>query len=1166
MVQRIRPFLFLLLLVTAVWPVFAGGGPQNVLVVMNARSGESLEIGNAYRRARDIPYRNVLVLDTATTFSVAYQTYLDEIETPIRAYLKHQQLEDEITQIVLTRGVPQRVAHENGRAVASLLAAMGLGANGASSPNRLRNPYLNAPMAFTPRPTTLRGMYLVTVLQGFHTGDIQQLISQGVTADGTAPDGRFLLQASPQIPPAANKAAANLLAMRGYAVEAVNAPPADLTGLMAYLSGGAFSGISKDTVMASSFRPGALADLAQNFSAAENNFDETAPPVLLPVSWFVRAGATGVHGVIGDASFSTLPLVGNQAVLLDRYTSGFSLAESFYAALPVLNWQNLVIGDPLCTPYAQRPTVTVELEPRPLTGLVPIRVTATSPVAGTSIGRVDVLVDDRAPQTIYAPSKCTVALRIGETTVRYDLPSGATVRTLLDGLAEAINTDARLSGPTGVRAVPVLKTSTLQLLARAPGEDGNKIAATVTVENERPTAPAVTARLERALLAGGGLGPVPAKGTVSFLGRRIKPGDEITLQIQQEKLTYIVPEDKATLSGILDGLAELVEKSPILQRPSGVRAVRDPNGMPYLILQARTPGERGNAMVFRVSVKAVEGSQLRAYPDTPSLFKDGHDGSAASVNCLFTLGESTARGTLLLDTTNLADGYHRLRVVAYDGSPAQVQGSKTLAFQVANLPTAPRVTLPDRLGPVSGEVTVPVTAGAEVTRVDVYVDGQLLGSATEAPFAPRLPLTALGRGRHDLWAEAFDAAGESYLTAPIPLEVIVASEVARVVPNHTAQVGGTVHRIIGSGFQPKCQVRLAGVLAQSVTVISPNVLEVTADPGPARRGWVEITNPDGTVGTLANAFEYYVPRVAAATVLPVRDVVQPGYSARFTASCLDQYDHPLQATLTWTTTGGSINGNGVYTAPKLPGTYRITASHPDSPKRWESEVIVGPAEVKDGRLRHWLVLGPFPDPQYTALETPLIEETRLLPFHGAIAADRSWQSVISPSDYVDFAAALSPNANAVAYAHVYLFAPAHTEAALVCGSDDGMRLWLNGELLHTARIRRAPDPNQTTLPIVLAQGWNRLLMKVDQGDGGWGFFLRLTTRDNKPLTGLSYLLDRPDGLALPELPKPEPAPPAEPEKPAEPAPATAAPAATEPQPAAPAPTPEAAPAAEVKPE
>ena len=41
-------------------------------------------------------------------------------------------------------------------------------------------------------------------------------------------------------------------------------------------------------------------------------------------------------------------------ILFPAYVSGFNLAESFYLAMPFLSWQTVVIGDPLCAPFARK--------------------------------------------------------------------------------------------------------------------------------------------------------------------------------------------------------------------------------------------------------------------------------------------------------------------------------------------------------------------------------------------------------------------------------------------------------------------------------------------------------------------------------------------------------------------------------------------------------------------------------------------------------------------------------------------------------------------------------------------------------------------------------------------------------------------------------------------
>lgn len=1107
---RLRILLvFTLCLLASV--VFAGSGPQNVLVVVNTNSKDSLELGNAYRRARGIPYRQLLAITVTTNARVPLQTYLDEIETPIRTYLKNQKLTDEINCIVLTRGIPL-VTTDTVRSTASLLATMNIPERKGDA--QLRNPYFSAPDAFSHRTPALRGMYLVTMLNGYNNSDILNLIAQGVAADGTAPDGRFVLQTIPQSMEQA-KALQTLLAIRNLKAEVTTTPPDDRSGLMAYLSGGVLGGLNKELIAACHFRPGALVDMAQNFSAVPDNFDELAAPVPVPVSWFIHAGVTGIHGVVGEAGINTMPLVSAPQQLLGKYTAGFSLAESFYAALPFVNWQNVVIGDPLCAPYAQRPVMTVEMDPGPLKGIVPIRVTANSPTRGATIRRVDAYIDGQFVQTIYEPEQADITMRIGVEDVHYTVPRGATVNTLLEGLTEAINNNPMLNGVDGVKAVPSLATGTLTLVARKPGAEANDIPTFMKVETANPAATSVVARVEGGdgWLSGGGQDPVPARAVISLLGRRIKPGDTISLQIQQEHLVYTVPEAKTPRTAdVADALVNLINAHPQLQDANGVVAIRGQQGMPYLTLQARTPGDEGNEISLNVTVNPTEGSLFRAYPDVPTLLSGGRDGSASTQTIHFMVGDVSAKATYLLNTAQLADGYHQLRLVAYDGSLAHVQGSNDVSFISANLAAPPTVTLPDTLTPSSGEVVIPVTADPSVAQVGLYVDGQLLATTNTAPFDIRVPLTGLGRGAHDVWAEGTDLEGRRYVCAPIALQVLTPPEIGRISPDYTGVNGGTTHRITGNGFQPGCIVRLAGVPARSVAYLSPNQLEVVSETGPARQGKVEVTNPDGTVSAPTCNFEYYQPIVAEVQIAPAREVLGPGQKVQYTASGFDQHGFPIQAELTWEATGaGTISPTGLFIAGNTAGSYSIHVSTPDTPQGWDVTGTVGPVKAPDGILAHWLVLGPWPDPDYTALEKAQIPEETVTPSHGEKIEKLAWKSIYGENGFVNFVESLKPNTDAVAYAHLYLYAPADKDYKLVYGSDDGIRIWLNGQLIQSLRVRRAADPNQNTTPVTLKAGWNRLLVKVDQGSGGWGFYMRVRTLDDKPVTDdLFYALDNPN--------------------------------------------------------
>jgi hypothetical protein len=288
------------------------------------------------------------------------------------------------------------------------------------------------------------------------------------------------------------------------------------------------------------------------------------------------------------------------------------------------------------------------------------------------------------------------------------------------------------------------------------------------------------------------------------------------------------------------------------------------------------------------------------------------------------------------------------------------------------------------------------------------------------------------------------------------------------------------------------------------------MLEVVSGAGTAQRGAVEVSNPGDTQGTLPESFDYYVPRVASLRIVPGRDTVAPGRTAQFAAECIDQFNHPINTPVQWKVTGGRVAATGQYTAPDRAGIGMLEARAGEPGVSARAVITVGTADLTDGRLRQWLILGPFPDPDYTALTTALIPEETVLPSHSDQVGTLTWSGLDAKEDLVDFFARFTPNTNAVAYAHVYLYAPITTACTLLFGSDDGMRIWLNGAQLFSLRTRRPADPNQNRLPITLKQGWNRLLVKVDQGTGAWGCYLRLLTPDGRPLNGILYTLDRPN--------------------------------------------------------
>jgi tetratricopeptide (TPR) repeat protein len=70
----------------------------------------------------------------------------------------------------------------------------------------------------------------------------------------------------------------------------------------------------------------------------------------------------GVTGAVGYVSQPVLNATIRPQILFPAYTSGFSLVEAFYLAMPVLSWQAVVVGDPLCAPFRGATLSRTDLE------------------------------------------------------------------------------------------------------------------------------------------------------------------------------------------------------------------------------------------------------------------------------------------------------------------------------------------------------------------------------------------------------------------------------------------------------------------------------------------------------------------------------------------------------------------------------------------------------------------------------------------------------------------------------------------------------------------------------------------------------------------------------------------------------------------------------------
>jgi len=119
------------------------------------------------------------------------------------------------------------------------------------------------------------------------------------------------------------------------------------------------------------------------------------------------------------------------------------------------------------------------------------------------------------------------------------------------------------------------------------------------------------------------------------------------------------------------------------------------------------------------------------------------------------------------DTTTVADASHMLQTVAYDAA-GNIGLSATVTVSVSNQVASNltvAITSPRNGATVPRNQKVTISAAATdtvaVTKVEFYVDNNLLGTATTAPFNYPWKVPAKPGAAHKIQAKAYDAAGKS---------------------------------------------------------------------------------------------------------------------------------------------------------------------------------------------------------------------------------------------------------------------------------------------------------------------------------------------------------------------------------------------------------------------
>ena len=94
--------------------------------------------------------------------------------------------------------------------------------------------------------------------------------------------------------------------------------------------------------------------------------------------------------------------------------------------------------------------------------------------------------------------------------------------------------------------------------------------------------------------------------------------------------------------------------------------------------------------------------------------------------------------------------------------------------------------------------------------------------------------------------------------------------------------------------------------------------------------------------------------------------------------------------------------------------------------------------------------------------------------------------------------------HAVVYAKTRVYSPEEGNVVFSIGSDDGIKLWVNGVLVHANNAVRGLTPGEDRAKGRLKAGWNDLLAKVTQHTAGCGLNLRVLDAKGAIVPGLRW--------------------------------------------------------------
>jgi len=399
----------------------AGGSGENVVLIVDPSSPESMYVANYYKSKRNVPDANVLYIDPGAA------SYVQFAATNVPALLgtiAGRGIQDHVDFVVIPPGgsfylpapglvsdgcfAVSRFAIASGYTLAFIDDLILSGSLSSAYDNEYQQGgyephYFDSNLHWRDgQPDATGTHYFIGALLGY-TGErgntlaeVLDMIDRSVLVDGTHPAGTFYFMEttdSARSGPRDNHfpaAVAEIVAAGGAAEHLFAVLPTGRHDALGVMTGWATPDIDGADM---TLLPGAFCDHLTSFAGRFDTSSQTK------MSRWIAKGASGTAGTVEEPC--NYPGKFPHARMHVEYFDGLTLGEAWFRSVGFAPFQNLLLGDPLTRPFAHIPVVDLGgLPGGGASGTIALLPSAGATAPGATIAYIELHIDGVLTQTV----------------------------------------------------------------------------------------------------------------------------------------------------------------------------------------------------------------------------------------------------------------------------------------------------------------------------------------------------------------------------------------------------------------------------------------------------------------------------------------------------------------------------------------------------------------------------------------------------------------------------------------------------------------------------------------------------------------------------------------------------------------------------------------------